>query len=142
MARTIYIGIFLDEASKRELAELADHEVIKSDHLTLAFRPGMDVEGLYAERIGEVVEMEVTAFHSSAEIQAVSVKLPEDFYVASDVPHITVSHVAGVSPKHSIDLIQEGGEVPYTMKLRGRIGFFRSYPGSPAEIDFTGITLL
>lgn len=124
--RVIYIGIFLDERSAHLLRGRAVHSEVKCHHLTIAFRPGMDMEGHFANRLGETVEIQGTQIVSDDRIQALRCVLPWNIgSMIASVPHVTMSHVKGVPPKESTDLLlRTTPRRTRSMPLKGRIGFF------------------
>jgi len=127
----MYIGIFLDTDSITLLLENAPtgQRNRYADHVTLAFWPGMDMEGHFAGRLGELVGMEVTGLISTSRLDAVRIKLPTDLErgYSSGVPHVTIATADGVLPGESsravCDAAAAGEMEPFSGWIHGRIGF-------------------
>lgn len=98
----VYVGVFLDEASRAELLTQVPpaHADVHASHLTIAFRPSAEL--LATLPLGEERELEVFAVAADDRGQAVAVR---GVASANAVPHITVSTAPGTKPFYSNDLL-------------------------------------
>lgn len=120
--RPIYVGIFLDDTSKRRLLQWWQSSVrskllpkVFAHHVTLRFKPS-EAE-LARFDIGAQALVQVLGYAEDEKAQAVLVR--PSVASANRHPHITVATDHGVPPVYSNDLLAKG----YTRKpgpiLRG-----------------------
>jgi NEDD4-binding protein 2 len=143
--QVVYVGVFLDEPSKINLLNWWVKETntpllpeVKAEHVTIKFRPTpKDINSFQIPEIGSEFSMRVIGWAANDNIQAVAVE--GDFaslpIAPPAVPHVTISHQPGVSPKESIGLLM-GGDTPVSgPQLTGKIGFFNgsAVVGIPRE---------
>ena len=126
-ARVLYVAVFLSEESAAVLRSVSIGSKVFCHHLTLVFRPGMDQEGEFYQRLGEVVELKPFCLHGDGlGNAAMEVKIPGNLPCSNDHPHVTIC-TDGRGPAYSNELI---ASEPFSMacsdvwpKLVGRIGF-------------------
>lgn len=128
--KTVYVGLFLDAASRQRLLEKfpAAHEHVFAEHLTLAF--GKDMAKEYP--FGETRTFFVSGYAEDAQGQAAAVDPAglEDLLAPGQVPHVTIStgiDVNGktVPPKYSKELLAAGATaLVYPIALTGVVDSF------------------
>lgn len=122
--RVTYVGIFLDDTSKRRLLQWWQSTIrtrllpkLYAHHVTLKFRPS-DSE-LERFNIGAQALVQVLGYAEDEKAQAVLVR--PSVNSANRHPHITIATNHGVPPVYSNDLLAKG----YTRKagpiLRGTV---------------------
>lgn len=120
----IYIGVFLDDASRamllewfsRNVCELLENEF--AHHMTVKFRPS--AEDLVGNPEGLPVDLEVVGYTTSPNVQAVVV---EGYHSANNVAHITVA-TDGSPPKLANDLLARGFTAADGPRLNGTMSGF------------------
>lgn len=126
MSKPIYVGVFLDEASRKSLLAFAPpkHPNVFADHITLAFGKAMEKE----YPIGLKTKVVAHAIVDDEKGQAVLCTLNlflEKFLQKDQQPHITVSCVDGVKPVYSNELISKSYPMAYNVvTLEGVVDFF------------------
>lgn len=105
-AEVSYVGVFLDEESRRELLERVwpVHPVMHADHVTIAFKPDEHVLSHWRPMIGQRARLEVVRHHVDARGQAVVVPGVRADGLAL---HITISCAHGTGPAYSNDLLKQ-----------------------------------
>jgi hypothetical protein len=134
----IYIGVFLDEASRGELVSWWETVTntpmlssVKADHMTLSFHPEPAKVEALRQHLGLDVSLTITGWAENNRIQAVSIDdgfsslLPLGTIIPM-TPHITVAHQPGVPPKESAALIIRGVNAVAGPTLHGKLGLFTS----------------
>lgn len=119
--KAIYVGVFLSPAEKEKLLALIPptHNVPYADHLTIAFKPSLDL--LKALPIGEMVTFTVIGYADSEGAQAVriSCSIPTE----NNNPHITISCDSEVPPKKSNEILHLAQPCEGFL-FEGRVGIF------------------
>lgn len=132
MPAPIYVGVFLDRASKELLLARfwPAHPFVHADHLTLAF--GKELEGKEFP-IGLQVEMEMLGIVVDEKCQTAIIAAKDkvvELIGPYKHPHITMSCAQGTKPVYSNDLIQKAyktGAVTMfgeRLKLTGVVDYF------------------
>lgn len=105
-AAVSYVGVFLDEESRRELLERVwpVHPVMHADHVTIAFKPDEHVLSHWRPMIGQRARLEVVRHHVDDRGQAVVVSGVRADGLAL---HITISCAHGVAAAYSNDLLKQ-----------------------------------
>jgi hypothetical protein len=132
MKNWIYIGIFLDEDSKKELKEcyqIPSNWKEYYDHVTIVFNDGSElsrvVKEMNMENVGEFYSIKITGVGVSEKALALRVELPACVVCANKIPHITLGVAPDAKPVdsnditiwHDIDPIHVGGTM---MVYRGK----------------------
>ena len=112
--KVVYSGIFLDDASHRELLAWFSKETgldlldkTFAHHTTLKFKPS--AEEVSALPLGKKVQLRVVGWGADAKGQAVVVDLQDaEVQSANAHPHITVAVGPGGSPAYSNELLASG----------------------------------
>ena len=132
MKNWIYIGIFLEEDSKKELKEcyqIPSDWKEYCDHITIVFNDGSElsrvVKEMNMENVGEFYSIKITGVGVSEKALALRVELPTCVVCANKIPHITVGVAPDAKPVdsnditiwHDIDPIHVGGTM---MVYRGK----------------------
>lgn len=115
----------LTQGYEKVLKTLKDNDVeipkgqkIINHHMTIQFRPGMDMP----ENVGEEIELTLVGYAVDERALAVVVKRPEGLEVKNKNPHITVAVANGVKPFYSNTLLEKGYEKFKTpVKIKGVI---------------------
>lgn len=129
----VYVGIFLDEASREALLEAAStqlvlHETVYAHHVTLAFGESMKRT---AFNIGAQAEVGVLGFYGNDRVQAAHV---DSVLSLNRFPHVTLA-THDAKPFESNEMLTRtlSGRTmsaPYLedvkFKLKGRIGIYMS----------------
>ena len=132
MKNWIYIGIFLEEDSKKELKEC--YQIPSDwkeyyDHITIVFNDGSElsrvVKEMNMENVGEFYSIKITGVGVSEKALALRVELPTCVVCANKIPHITIGVAPDAKPVdsnditiwHDIDPIHVGGTM---MVYRGK----------------------
>lgn len=102
MKKWIYVGVFLDPASRytlKELYSIPEGWKEYCDHMTVVFNDGSRfAEIVRSANIGNMdkkFSLEVVAVGISEKAMAIKVNLPKGIVCANEIPHITL----GVSPE-------------------------------------------
>ena len=111
MKSWIYVGIFLDEESAKELKELyqlPDGWKEYYDHMTVVFNDDSELSKIVkqanAENIGEFYPLKAVAIGISDKAMALKVELPIGVVCANEIPHITLGTSPEGSPVDSNDI--------------------------------------
>eukprot|EP00164_Ancoracysta_twista_P004522 GFYU01006102.1.p1 GENE.GFYU01006102.1~~GFYU01006102.1.p1 ORF type:complete len:1730 (-),score=510.95 GFYU01006102.1:75-5264(-) len=128
-AELLYVGVLLNEESKRSLASSFKfvHETLSADHVTVHYKPSDEI--LESVDYGKEVTIEVIGHAVSDDIQAAAVRLADvenndrTLFNHIPIPHITLSYRRGVLAKQSTALLADGYKsVVQPLTLTGRIG--------------------
>lgn len=119
MAKPLYIGIFLTEASKKKLLDRfpSIFKKIHADHITLEFKPEDDTVEKFLSLAGTEAQIRVIGYALDSKAEAVMVDVPSEAEKFSHnvYPHITLSCDEGTAPVYSNELMMiarpEGREV-------------------------------
>ena len=134
--KVIYIGAFLDEESKARLlaAVPAQHPNVFAEHITLAFKPGLD-SPLFL-KLGETVEYGVLGYAQDARGQAVVISGPAGMLGQNEFPPITISCADGTKPFYSNELLSNNAltGIPPGLVLRAVVKAVVSRAGGIAHV--------
>lgn len=104
----IYIGIFLEEDSKKELKEcyqIPSNWKEYYDHVTIVFNDGSElsrvVKEMNIENVGEFYSIKITGVGVSEKALALRVELPACVVCANKIPHITLGVAPNATPVES-----------------------------------------
>jgi hypothetical protein len=124
MGKPIYVGVFLDPASRKLLLDRVPpkHPTVYADHLTLAFGKNM-ADKEYP--VGQKMELKVWGLAEDSKGQAVLCTFldPLKLLDPKQAPHITISCADGVPPKYSNELVSRGKFIPEVL-LQGTLDFY------------------
>lgn len=130
MADIIYIGIFLTEDSRKKLLrEITPlHSGVFADHVTLAFKPDLELISLFKPYIGLEIPFRTLTEYCDLKGQCISVQigLSLPLPIEDKIKHITVSTAIGVPPKYSNELLSKSNNyLPLLpIRLTGIIDYF------------------
>lgn len=115
--KPIYVGVFLDPASKEKLLALVPpkHAKVFAEHLTLAFGKAMAPQYELGKQIS--VSCCGVAVDDKGQAVLVAQKGLEDLLAPGQLPHVTVSCAEGVPPKYSGELLAKGGAEVFASPL-------------------------
>jgi hypothetical protein len=121
----VYIGIFLDEASRENLLKEFPPAFsnIYADHLTVQFRPDPETVEKYKDMYGSRFTLRVTGYVEDDKGQAVVVD-PHGMTRGNSIPHITISTNNGVPPSYSNTLLRAGYSKAPHLILHGVLDTF------------------
>lgn len=129
-----YLGVFLSSPSRAKLVHEFPYLFHKAEagHVTIT----KNVTPEMLARVGERVSLRVVGVAENDIVQAAVVSLPPDLKSDNRIPHITLSHAEGASPKDSNTMLATADIQPVRgFSLEGVIDVFpRSLVPSPSRV--------
>lgn len=118
-----FYALTLDPRSKLDIQQYASHEIVVSDHVTVAYKPSDQVGEILNTMLGRTYNIKAHTYISNDRIDSALVDIQG---LKSDrIAHITISHIKGAVPAESNDLIQNPQhKEKMNMKLRGVLNFY------------------
>jgi hypothetical protein len=101
-----YYAVVLSEDSYNQVKDYANYKIIRSNHVTIAFNPTVEVAEKLSIVLGKRISIKTKELCENNNIQAFTVEMNNLERMDEGIAHITVSHTENAKPYDSNEMLK------------------------------------